>query len=712
MDCLPDEFEEQTVKSIGGMEAIEVKTEPPDEILTSEVHIEDHTIKLELVELNCFPQNPGSCTQRNSNLECLVVPQLLSCDLCYFITDNKCQLATHMQTHLAPNTSESSSIEENIELSGDEVNSTDAIKTKEQELITNNKKQLNSYNRQRGLPYKGLKIVDGKSVTVNRDPRTMGPRCKSAQCKKIRQCSLFSEAERNKIFTTFWRLSLQEKKDFLRSLVDVNTTKPSRNMLLLHRETTRRSFHLKFKGSKRKVCQLLFLSTLGLKYAQMTNWLDPKKDVNKPPQQLVPKPSRPCRRKEKVFIRETLNKLPRVPSHFCPAIIDKEFLQSDFKSLRDVHRFVTEEAKSTPDVGPITWSTFFSIFKSMNLAVHQLRKDSCDVCTSIRIDLKHENLTSEEKAEIEKKLDEHIKSYREAMAEKKRDKRSGPKTTAWVCDLQKVFSLPHLTTNTQYYLMKFQVRNWTTYNLKKSDATCRVWDETQGSVDTSDFASLWCDFVEEQIESDPDLEELIAWSDGCCSQNRNVTLANVLLTLAIKHKIIITQKFLVHGHTFNEGNVFHSGIEHMFQNTLIYSMEDCIEAIKGAQIQSKATSSSSADLVHPFRVRVMNFTDFKDYQKLSAYLSIHPGVGEASPNTVNQIRAMQYHPNGNIKYKLNFNEDWKDLPHKNPQPVFEISDKYISRIPVNPKKYQHLQQLKIFMPPQHHKFYEDVPVAQ
>ncbi|KAF4526963.1 hypothetical protein B566_EDAN014341 [Ephemera danica] len=339
-------------------------------------------------------------------------------------------------------------------------------------------------------------------------------------------------------------------------------------------------------------------------------------------------------------------------------------------------RFVAKEAESTPDVGPITWTTFFGVFKSMNLAVHQLRKDACDVCTSIRLDLKHKDLTSEKKAEVEKKLEEHIKSYKEALEEKKRDKKSGPKIAVWVCDLQKVFSLPHLTTNIQYYLMKLQVRNWTSYNLKSSDATCRVWDETNGSVDASDFASLWRDFIDEQMEREPDLEELITWSDGCCSQNRNAVLANVLLLLAMKHKIIITQKFLVHGHTFNEGDVCHSCIERVFQKTLIYSLEDCAAAMRKARIHSKATAGA---VEHPFEVRIMNYTDFKNYKKLNAYPSIRPGVGVGS-TTVNQIRALQYHPNGNVKYKLKFNEAWQDLPHKTPEPVFEVSDKYDSRL--------------------------------
>ncbi|KAF4532645.1 hypothetical protein B566_EDAN009826 [Ephemera danica] len=77
---------------------------------TSEIEIEEHKIKLELREeqLDSLPKRAAVKLPLKSRLlGCQVlVPKLLECELCSFYTSNKTELATHMQTHQAPITSD------------------------------------------------------------------------------------------------------------------------------------------------------------------------------------------------------------------------------------------------------------------------------------------------------------------------------------------------------------------------------------------------------------------------------------------------------------------------------------------------------------------------------------------------------------------------------------------------------------------------------
>ena len=57
------------------------------------------------------------------------------------------------------------------------------------------------------------------------------------------------------------------------------------------------------------------------------------------------------------------------------------------------------------------------------------------------------------------------------------------------------------------------------------------------------------------------MKDIAIYSDGCGSQNRNVTLSNALSTLARDKGITIAQNYLEKGHTQMECDSVHSVIE-------------------------------------------------------------------------------------------------------------------------------------------------------
>jgi hypothetical protein len=53
------------------------------------------------------------------------------------------------------------------------------------------------------------------------------------------------------------------------------------------------------------------------------------------------------------------------------------------------------------------------------------------------------------------------------------------------------------------------------------------WHEGEFGLNADAFASCLVDHVKKLVE--PGLYEIVIFGDGCCYQNRNVTLANALL---------------------------------------------------------------------------------------------------------------------------------------------------------------------------------------
>lgn len=164
------------------------------------------------------------------------------------------------------------------------------------------------------------------------------------------------------------------------------------------------------------------------------------------------------------------------------------------------------------------------------------------------------------------------------------------------------------------------------------------------------FAHLQYKHFEAVLQDNTNIEKIIVWSDGCGYQNRCATISNIHIHLAMKYGVIIDQKFLVAGHTQMECDSMHSVIERCIVKD-IYTPEDYIVLFKAARINPS-----------PYIVTQLYHNEFR---KLSgAYITnIRPGKKAGDP-TVHDLRALQYLADGRMRYKLEFESDWEDLPHR------------------------------------------------
>ena len=124
--------------------------------------------------------------------------------------------------------------------------------------------------------------------------------------------------------------------------------------------------------------------------------------------------------------------------------------------------------------------------------------------------------------------------------------------------MQAVLLCPRTKASSLYYKTKLQVHNFTLFNLNTKEGYCYLWNETEGDLSSEVFAHLQFRHFERVIKDNPDLKEIVVWSDGCGYQNPNVRVANAYSELSRQHGVVITQKYLVGGHTQMECNSMHT----------------------------------------------------------------------------------------------------------------------------------------------------------
>lgn len=530
------------------------------------------------------------------------------------------------------------------------------------------------------------KNKQGETVVKQQRARTQGPPCAAAFCRKSakRQCNDISEEDRQELFNSFWeQMDWAQRKTYIAGLVHAHQPQKA-NCRKGSRRTTSLSYHLRIKTEVKQVCKLMFLNTFGLNEWAVRSWAKSQTHgVHTSPQ---PKPVTPTQEAKAELARSFIESVPKLPSHYCRQDTDKTFLEG-IDSKAQLYRLFQAycDEQSTRRV---CRQVLFKTMRSMNVAIFKHRKDQCNVCLSY----KYGNCTQEA-------YDEHIQRKQEAQEEKKLDKRlaeDDDQVLVVTVDLQQVLLAPKLFANASYFKTKLCCHNFTVYDLATRKVECYFWHEGQGDVSANNFTSCFVDYIKEQTSS-RQLKTIIIYSDGCGYQNRNVTLANSLLLLAVETNVTIVQKFLEKGHTWMEADSVHSTIERRLTDRQIYWPPEYIEVI---------TSARSSE---PYHVKNLSFEFFLDFSKLSFYKSIRPGSRSGDPQ-VTDIRALKYDGSDcSIKYKLHHSHDWSCLPIRPNRSASRVVPKlYTGPRKIKASKFQHLQQLKVVMPREYHSFYDEL----
>lgn len=447
-------------------------------------------------------------------------------------------------------------------------------------------------------------------------------------------------------------------------------------------------YHLKKGEDRLQVCKTMFLSTLCIGEWSVRNWLMMAEDgiVRTRKEQPIPQMNR-TPDAFRANIRKFLSDLPKLPAHYCRATSTKLYLEPHFQSISEVY---TVYKKTQPET-VVSRQVFADEFRTINIGLFMPKKDQCDKCCAYKVG----NLSESDYAG-------HMSRKEDARISKESDKKRAVDGDCNVItmDVQAVQLVPYLQASALYFRQKLAVHNFTVYNLATNEVACYVWHEGEGELNANVFTSCVVHYFVSELGCNKDIA---IYSDGCGSQNRNVTLSNALSALARDKGITITQNYLEKGHTQMECDSVHSVIERKKKNREICTPAQYVQLIQEARPTS------------PYKVHYVSHNFFKDFSELRMYASIRPGRKAGDP-TVTDLRCLKYLPTEEIQWRLQYTDDWhQQLPSRRasstasvPCSLEQLQPLYHSSLKIKKDKFKDLQFLKQVILSDYHSFFDNL----
>jgi len=230
-----------------------------------------------------------------------------------------------------------------------------------------------------------------------------------------------------------------------------------------------------------------------------------------------------------------------------------------------------------------------------------------------------------------------------------------------------------------YHKTKLCVHNFTICNVETMDAMCYWFDEIEGDLQASTFASCLVHYLKTYVLPVQPSNPIKIYSDGCIYQNRNSTMANALLHLSLDYDIEIIQLFLIKGHTQMVVDSVHATIVKSLKNRDVYLPSDYVKI--STEARKKPTT---------YRAMLLDHSFFKDYNQDVIYDSIRPGRVKGDPVVVD-IRRIMY-KKGDIEGMVE--GVWMPLPRRpksSPVKNHIFPALHKQRIKIRKSKFKHLQ---------------------
>ncbi|CAG9791489.1 unnamed protein product [Diatraea saccharalis] len=292
-----------------------------------------------------------------------------------------------------------------------------------------------------------------------RPARTIGPQCTSEFCKKskLRGCDSIPEDERITLFSNYWNnMTWEQRKQYVISNVRVCPKKQVKSKESSSRRSESKEYFLETSNGRVQVCKNTFLNAFGIKEWTIRYWLSTSKlGMAKKPELTHQVLEGHSKKDEIGFLKDFLNGLPKIPSHYCRATSSRQYLEPIIENKNHLFKIYCDKCNSENKKPLSRWS-FDKIFKENNLSLYQPKKDQCDTCCAFKAgniseDIYRSHVIRKEAAREEKKKD--------------KDRTLAREVHVFTHDLQSVKLCPMLQASTLYYKTKLCVHNFTLYNL-------------------------------------------------------------------------------------------------------------------------------------------------------------------------------------------------------------------------------------------------------
>lgn len=503
-------------------------------------------------------------------------------------------------------------IQENVKLSKRQKRENKVNCDENKQLTRKRKRQPENWkmnvNRracQTGREYQDVKgkMRKERCFKTNKDCET---KCKYLCAKKI------SLQERGDIFNGFWGLSNDAKLNFY----DKNTEKIKKNRKQTAKKDSRRRYTFKYyfhvSGNKIRTCKAFFLSTLDVSQQRVNYFhLNKKNAVTG-----IPSPSKQGHHPKKVIseinkqhVRNHINNIPRVASHYCRMDSKKEYFEGTLNIGKLYNLYV--EFCTENQIEPVKKHCYVYIFNyEFNIDFLKPKKDRCDACEEyLLIQKGGTEITEQQKIRFEK----HLQGKTSAKTVRDVDRKNEDERTAIVCfDMENVFALPQSNISCFFYSRKLNTYNLTAHCNLNKQAYCCIWSEGTHGRQGNDIASALIKILERVVKDFPHINKMILWSDSCVPQNKNSIMSLALMKFLEKYPDIeeIIQKFCEPGHSsIQEVDNIHSQIQRKLSSVEIFSPLGLLRHL------------GTVNRRHPFKVFHMTHKDFYQFKEASQTLN-------------------------------------------------------------------------------------------
>jgi hypothetical protein len=547
---------------------------------------------------------------------------------------------------------------------------------------------------------------------------------KDFDCQCPLKCSeKLSDDEKQNMFTLYWQSSREAKLAFLCGHVKQNPVKsrygakPDES----RRQKTRLFYLTKNDQTSVRVCKKMFCNLLKVSNGSLDRSLTretegtfmerrgKKEPGNKLPQQDVDK------------VKSHINSFPRYMSHYCRKDNpDVRFLPQSL-NLALMHRMYKSDCIND-DSKAVSEAMYRNIFHgSFNLKFQRPKKDTCTKCDSFETQLcalrQLQGEQVEEKiATLTAERDLHHKYVENARSELQADRLAAKdpnhKSKVITFDLQSTLPTPRLSTNVIFYKRQLMVYNLGIHDLADETGFMHVWHEAEASRGAQEIASC----IRKHVNNNPGRPsdtELIAWSDSCGGQNRNIKMSLSFLKLVGDTNLpfkTITQKFLESGHSFLPNDADFSDIEKRLKyHPHVFVPQQWYDIVAEARSGAK-----------PFTVVNMERTD------MTSTLPLEQATTNRKKDSLNekvnwlqmkQIQVRREHAKSLfVRYSHAKNEPWKEIDLKKRAKSTSLVDieqplLYSAPRKINPLKKKDLLSILHLVPPIYHRFYTDLQVT-
>ena len=578
--------------------------------------------------------------------------------------------------------------------------------------------QLWAKNRRKHMRNKGQEYVSQSGKIV--PPKVFN--CISAGCCKSNCAAKIDEEERQEIHRNFWQLGShtaqttyiagcveQKKVATRRSFSDVrDAATQASGKRKSFQKTFSRLYALATSERRVKVCKKLFLQTLGVSDGRVNRILlnqrlnggvpqgDKRGKYEHTHQQL------PLNLIEEV--KAHVRSFPTNMSHYTRShSASRLFLSPNLNISRMYHLF--EDKCKANSQEHVKESMYRNIFNThFNLSFHTPRKDTCRKCDCFRTQIDStKDLPSKNAVIAEYQL--HLRKAdgaRKALQEDGKDKEY---YHAFTFDLQKVFSLPSLTTGEAYYCRQLSAYNLGIHSITTGAVTMNTWHEGIASRGPEEVSSCLLEYCKQLAEAG--VRTVTAYSDSCGGQNRNYKVALMWSYICQKYKFQeINHKFLVSGHSYLPNDADFGIIEKSLRKkSYIYTYDEWC-----AEVQTCCKKN-------PYKIVKMTSDKFVSIRKLTDVLNVRKVSDDGHKVKWLSIQWLMVKVSEPTKlyYKYSVQEDVEfssinvarrgnltDVATVTLQPL------YCTPRSLSAEKVADIKKLLKYVPPVHHGFFESI----